>query len=64
MSKARTPWIYGNMKRWGGERGGEEVEAVEFLEVDGFGGIGDSDVMERRVSAATMPPIEWPIRMV
>ena len=27
-------------------------------------GMGDSEVMARRVSAATMPPIEWPMRMV
>jgi hypothetical protein len=27
-------------------------------------GNGSSDVIARSVSAATMPPMEWPIRMV
>ena len=28
-----------------------------------WSGIGGSDMMEIRVSAATMPPMEWPTRM-
>lgn len=32
--------------------------------VDVGGGIGASDVMARRASAATIPPIEWPMRIV
>lgn len=35
---------------------------VEFAGED-EGGIGGSEMMERRVSAATMPPIECPMRM-
>ncbi len=31
---------------------------------DAEGGTGTSDVMERRASAATMPPMEWPIKIV
>ena len=38
--------------------------AVEGLGVGGCGGIGVSAMMERRVSAATMPPMLCPIRMV
>ena len=33
------------------------------MEGGGADGMGVSDVMLRRVSAATIPPMEWPIRI-
>ena len=39
----------------------ERMESVEFRLV--AGGIGGSEMMERRVSAPTIPPIEWPRRI-
>ena len=78
MSKARSPWIYGNIKLELDAPGpsetvdragdalldlfrGERMESVKFREATG--GIGGSEMMDKRVSAPTMPPIEWPIRM-
>jgi hypothetical protein len=40
--------------------GGEDAECVEFWSEE----MGRSLMMERRVSAATMPPMEWPTSMV
>ena len=37
---------------------------VVLLFVDEGGGRGGSEVMDRRVSAATMPPMECPMRIV
>ena len=39
----------------------DRMESIEFREDEG--GIGGSDMMDSRVSAPTMPPIEWPVRM-
>ena len=39
----------------------DRIESIEFREDEG--GIGGSDIIDSRVSAPTMPPIEWPIRM-
>lgn len=43
---------------WAADEGG----AVSGGGLDG--GIGSSEMMWRRVSAATMPPMLWPTRMV
>jgi hypothetical protein len=55
VSNARTPWTYGNMRELRETAGscGLELEEMEI-----------SEVRARTVSAATMPPIEWPIRIV
>ena len=39
---------------------GREFEAAVLL----GGGIGDSEAMASKVSAATIPPMEWPMRIV
>ena len=38
----------------------ERIDSVEFRE--DAGGIGGSEIIERTVSAPTMPPMEWPTR--
>lgn len=46
---------------------GEWGKGVVWAAVDGgfaAGGMGASEVMDSRVSAATIPPMEWPIRIV
>lgn len=39
----------------------ERVDSVDFRQE--AGGIGGSEMIERRVSAPTIPPIEWPRRI-
>ena len=64
--------MWGNMKEEGSEAGGgggvcgtnSVWAAVEGLGVGGWGGMGVSAMMARRVSAATMPPMLWPMRIV
>lgn len=47
-----------------GEVGKGVVCAAEDGEGFAAGGMGASEVMDKRASAATIPPIEWPTRMV
>lgn len=80
MSNARRPWTWGNISSRGSVSSGAgvgcEVLVVDFIvEFDGkFGASGlifevdagtdRSLASNRSVSAATIPPIEWPTRIV
>lgn len=67
-SKAKTAWIYGKNSLEESTGGGEDDRFascvfVEFDESFSKEGTGVSPAMLRRVSAATMPPIECPHRI-